>query len=85
MLSIQINLEKKAKQKKETGVTLLNFTTYYRAKEMKTVCIGLVDSEVNGINLRVYKETFTSTVKWFSTKCQDLEKEKRAFHQMLLR
>ena len=67
MLSIQINLEKKAKQKKETGVTLLNFTTYYRAKEMKTemktVCIGLVDSEVNGINLRVYKETFTSTVK----------------------
>ena len=38
MLNIQINLEKKAKQKKETGVTLLlNFTTYYRAKEMKTV------------------------------------------------
>ena len=38
MLNIQINLEKKAKQKKETGVSLLlNFTTYYRAKEMKTV------------------------------------------------
>lgn len=37
MLNIQIYLEKKAKQKKETGVTLLNFTTYYRAKEMKTV------------------------------------------------
>ena len=36
MLNSQINLEKKAKQKKETGVTLLNFTTYYRAKEMKT-------------------------------------------------
>lgn len=71
------------KRKLESHFSISQLTT--ELKKWKQCGTGLIDSEVNRINLRVHKETFSSTVKWFPTKRQDLEKEKRPFHQTLLR
>ena len=79
MLNSQINLEK-ITNKDEIGVTILNCTTYYKANEMKTVCIGIrTDSEINRINfiiqgkknLHIYSQLIINkdvkTIQWGKT------------------
>ena len=73
----QKNQHKLKEMYKVGGLTLLNFKTYYEAKEMKTRCYWWKNRQINGTESRARKENLTNMVNWSLTKELRQEMEQR--------